>query len=61
MLISNCVLIFGKSLNLAGLGAFLKQEEKLDVQFINPNNANIEKCVSELNPHVIFVHTRSWT
>jgi hypothetical protein len=54
MSIRNCVLIFGKSLNLAGLGACLKQDESLDVQFLDPKDPNVEKCVSELNPEAII-------
>lgn len=54
MSIRNCVLIFGKSLNLAGLGACLKQDESLDVQFLETKDPNIEKCVSELNPEAII-------
>jgi hypothetical protein len=54
MSVRNCVLIFGKSLNLVGLGACLRLDESLDVQFLDPNDPSVEKCVKELNPEAII-------
>jgi hypothetical protein len=54
MSIRNCVLIFGKSLNLVGLGACLKQDESLEVRFFDPEDLNVEKYVKELNPEAII-------
>jgi hypothetical protein len=48
------VLIFGRSLNLAGIGACLKQGEGLDVFDIDPSNPDARQHIEELNPEVII-------
>lgn len=48
------VLIYGKSLNLAGIGACLKHEEGLDVYEIDPRDTGARQRLEELTPGVIL-------
>lgn len=53
-MIRKCVIIYGKSLNLAGIGACLKHEEGLDVFDIDPQDPSARERLEELNPEVII-------
>jgi len=48
------VLIFGRSLSLAGIGACLKREKGLNVAFIDPQDTEALQCLAEVNPDVIL-------
>ena len=48
------VVIFGKSLNLAGIGACLKKKQELEVFEINPQDPDARECLEELTPEVIL-------
>ncbi len=48
------VLIFGRSLNLAGIGACLKLEEGLNVYRIDPQDTAAKQHLEALTPEVIF-------
>jgi len=48
------VLIFGKSLNLAGIGACLKLEKDVTVEFIDPQDQDAKQYLAELNSDVIL-------
>lgn len=49
-----CVLVYGRSLNLAGIGACLKLEEGLDVFEINPQDPDARQQLEDLTPEVIL-------
>lgn len=49
-----CVLICGRSLNLAGLAACLEQDESLDVVFIDPQDTNTRKHLEESGPEAVL-------
>jgi len=53
-LIRKCVIIYGKSLNLAGIGACLKLEEGLDVFDIDPEDPSARERLEELTQEVII-------
>ena len=48
------VLIFGKSLSLAGIGACLKLEKGLNVEFVDPQDPGVRQRLEEVNPDVIL-------
>ena len=48
------VLIFGRSLNLAGIGACLKQDERLDVLQIDPLDPDARLRLGALTSEVIL-------
>ena len=48
------VVIFGRSLTLAGMGACLKQEEGLDVFEIDPQDSDARQRLEALEPVVIL-------
>ena len=48
------VLIFGKSLSLAGIGACLKLEKGLNVEFVDPQDLGVRQRLEEVNPDVIL-------
>jgi hypothetical protein len=48
------VVIFGRSLNLAGIGACLKREEGMDVCQIDPQDAAARQSLNDLTPAVIL-------
>jgi len=48
------VLIFGRSLNLAGIGACLKLEKGLDVVVVDPQSSFAKQLLAEANPEVIL-------
>ena len=48
------VLIFGKSLSLAGIGACLKLEKGLNVEFVDPQDPVVRQRLEEVNPDVIL-------
>ena len=53
-MIMKSVLIFGRSLSLAGIGACLKLEKNLNVEFVNPQDPGARQRLEELNPDVIL-------
>jgi hypothetical protein len=48
------VLIFGRSLNLAGIGACLKLVNDLDVDSVDPQNACIMELLQETTPEAMI-------
>lgn len=48
------VLIFGKSLNLAGLAACLKADANLDVHFIDPYQLSTREVMEKFYPEAII-------
>jgi hypothetical protein len=48
------VLIFGRSLNLAGIGACLKLENGLIVEFVDSQDPGVRQRLEEVNPDVIL-------
>ena len=48
------VVIFGRSLNLAGIGTCLKREEGLEVYEIDPQNPGARQQLEDLTPAVIL-------
>lgn len=48
------VLVYGKTLNLAGVTASLKLDGCLDVMFVNPQGPNARQCLEEFNPETII-------
>ena len=54
MSFKKCVLIFGRSLNLAGIGACLKHVEGLDVLEIDPREPDARQRLEALTPEVIL-------
>ena len=50
----NSVLIYGRSLNLAGMGACLKHVEGLDVLEIDPSDPDARLRLEVLTPEVIL-------
>ena len=48
------VLIFGGSLNLAGIGACLMLEKGLDVVVVDPQSSFAKQLLAEANPEVIL-------
>lgn len=48
------VVIFGRSLNLAGIGACLQQEEGLEVYEIDPQDPDARQQLQDLTPAVIL-------
>lgn len=48
------VLIYGRSLYLAGISACLELDEDLEVKFINPHDSQEEKSLDEFNPETIL-------
>jgi hypothetical protein len=47
------VVVYGSSLNMAGIAASLKADTSLEVICINPQTLNARQCLNELNPSVI--------
>jgi hypothetical protein len=47
------VVVYGNSLNLAGIAASLKADARLEVICINPHAPNARQSLNELNPAVI--------
>lgn len=47
------VVVYGNSLNMAGIAASLKTDANLDVVCINPHAHNTRQSLNELNPAVI--------
>ena len=54
MSFKNRVVIFGKSLNLAGISASLKLEQELDVVFVDPQEISSIACLEAMKPSVII-------
>lgn len=54
MLFKKCVVIFGRSLNLAGIGACLKHEEDLVIFEIDPQDPDARQQLEDLTPEVIL-------
>jgi hypothetical protein len=48
------VLIFGKSLSLAGIGACLKLEKGLNVEFVDPQDLHALQCLADMNLDTIL-------
>lgn len=48
------VLVYGRSLNLAGITASLKLDGCLDVMFVNPQDPEARQCLVEFNPETII-------
>jgi hypothetical protein len=48
------VLIFGKSLSLAGIGACLKLDKGLNVEFVDPQDLHALQCLADMNLDTIL-------
>ena len=48
------VLVFGRSLNLAGLTACLRQDSSLDVLFLDPKDPACKGSLDDFNPETIL-------
>ena len=48
------VLVYGGSLNLAGLTACLKLDSDLDVLIVHPSKPNARQCLEAFNPETII-------
>ena len=54
MSVNNCVLIFGRSLNLAGLAACLKADNNLDIHVVDHHEQNSGCVFDDLKPETII-------
>ena len=54
MTFNNSVLIYGRSLNLAGIGVCLRKVEGLDVLEIDPSDPDARQRLEALTPEVIL-------
>jgi hypothetical protein len=54
MLAQKSVLVYGKSLNLAGIVACLKGDADLDVHFIDPYQLNTREVLKNLEPETVI-------
>jgi len=50
----NCVLVYGRSLSLAGIAASLKLDVALDVRWVDPDQCTARDVLSELIPETII-------
>ncbi len=54
MAAKKCVLVYGRSLNLAGLAACLKLDASLDVRLLNPHQPDARERLDVINPETII-------
>lgn len=54
MAVQKCVLVYGRSLNLAGIAASLKLDADLDVRWVDPHQRNARDVLAELVPETII-------
>ena len=48
------VLIYGNTLNMAGIAASLKAEASLEILCVDPQNPTARQSLNELDPHAII-------
>lgn len=54
MAVQKCVLVYGRSLNLAGIAACLKLDANLDVRWVDPHQHHARDVLLEVNPDTII-------
>jgi hypothetical protein len=54
MTVQKCVLVYGRSLNLAGITASLKLDANLDVRWVDPHQCTAREVLAEYIPETII-------
>jgi len=54
MVVQKCVLVYGRSLNLAGIAASLKLNGDLDVRWVDPHQCTAREVLVAFNPDTII-------